>query len=665
MELINGAFGHRHKATEAALKLALQDGELGINDADKSVWIKGYNGVNDFIKLTPALNFRSFTPAADGVTDDAAVLLEAAETAYAAGVGLYIPKGNYKISSLHFNGFENGLLMYGDGFLTKLIFGDGEYGIWLDADRTGSPIPCRKMVFSDMQWSFPEAIDQDCIRLGGSAGTSEAYENTFRNIYAVGKSSSSLQRGLYIENSYINHFYNCYFLQFGTNITFETEANSNHFFGCSVRSQQTNHIRLVHGLSGQQNTFIGGDIENGVELIRNEGCEGLEFHGVYMEKSLNVAGHFMGGLTKITNCLLSEFRFYAYADGAHILENNRIIKTGTSFFLYFVEDTTPYFAWNNNRMYENPANPSLTGLFVRGYLGGFQYTTDGGSSWANATIGSYAQVSQERIYDVNLSAHKRYQMFFGDGVYNAGNGSVVGDLSVSGFGTFSRLGANKLPSAATAYNNYVQEHRLPVTGETSILNGSATIRFGVGNSTASFSYTSRSTGQKSFSASGFSPNLAIPGSTFTVSGVTFTVIRSDGNIIYVVEDVSATASSGTLTSVMYASAKLELTTSEARLRGGVSIGAGGATISKVVKGETTWDPASLADGAAASTTVTVTGAVVGDPAYASLSTIGTGAWLISAQVTAVDTVTVVILNKTGGTVDLGSGTVRVAVTKFA
>lgn len=78
-------------------------------------------------------------------------------------------------------------------------------------------------------------------------------------------------------------------------------------------------------------------------------------------------------------------------------------------------------------------------------------------------------------------------------------------------------------------------------------------------------------------------------------------------------------------------------------------------------GSTTWDPASIADGAVASTTVTVTGAAVGDRAVASLSTLGANDVLISAHVQATDTVRVVILNKTGGALDLGSGTLNVDV----
>jgi hypothetical protein len=78
---------------------------------------------------------------------------------------------------------------------------------------------------------------------------------------------------------------------------------------------------------------------------------------------------------------------------------------------------------------------------------------------------------------------------------------------------------------------------------------------------------------------------------------------------------------------------------------------------------TTWNPASATTGTAQSTTVTVTGAAVGDPAVASLTTMPTGTWLLSAQVTAANTVTVTLRNDSGGTVDPASGTLRVTVWK--
>ena len=80
-----------------------------------------------------------------------------------------------------------------------------------------------------------------------------------------------------------------------------------------------------------------------------------------------------------------------------------------------------------------------------------------------------------------------------------------------------------------------------------------------------------------------------------------------------------------------------------------------------VSGTKTWDPGSVADGALTSTVLTVTGAVVGDPVAVGFSTaVPAGALLVGA-VTAADSVTVTLLNKTGGALDLTSGTLKAIV----
>lgn len=81
-----------------------------------------------------------------------------------------------------------------------------------------------------------------------------------------------------------------------------------------------------------------------------------------------------------------------------------------------------------------------------------------------------------------------------------------------------------------------------------------------------------------------------------------------------------------------------------------------------LSGSTTYDPPSLADGAGASTTVTVTGAALGDMAIASFS-LSTQGITVTANVTAADTVTVRFQNETGGVIDLTSGTLRARVIK--
>ena len=87
----------------------------------------------------------------------------------------------------------------------------------------------------------------------------------------------------------------------------------------------------------------------------------------------------------------------------------------------------------------------------------------------------------------------------------------------------------------------------------------------------------------------------------------------------------------------------------------------GTRLNNVFTGSTTYDPPSLADGEAASASVTVTGARVGDFVLISHDQITSGSWLISGKVASNDVVTATILNKTGGVVDIASGTLSALV----
>lgn len=88
-----------------------------------------------------------------------------------------------------------------------------------------------------------------------------------------------------------------------------------------------------------------------------------------------------------------------------------------------------------------------------------------------------------------------------------------------------------------------------------------------------------------------------------------------------------------------------------------------AVIGKMLTGSKTFDFPSVSAGAQTTTTVTVTGAALGDFVTAvSVNVDLTGARLFG-YVSAADTVTVVLSNGTGGPVDLASATLAVRVRK--
>jgi len=85
-------------------------------------------------------------------------------------------------------------------------------------------------------------------------------------------------------------------------------------------------------------------------------------------------------------------------------------------------------------------------------------------------------------------------------------------------------------------------------------------------------------------------------------------------------------------------------------------------VQTVLDGSATFDPTSLADGAGETTTVTSAGAALGDFARASFGVDLQGI-ILTAWVSAVDTVSVRFQNETGGVIDLASSTLSVLIDK--
>lgn len=88
-----------------------------------------------------------------------------------------------------------------------------------------------------------------------------------------------------------------------------------------------------------------------------------------------------------------------------------------------------------------------------------------------------------------------------------------------------------------------------------------------------------------------------------------------------------------------------------------------APLAGLLTGSATYDAPSLLDGAGATTTVTVTGAALGDFAMASLG-VDTAGISVTAYVSAANTVSVRVQNESGGTLDLASTTLRATVLPF-
>lgn len=95
---------------------------------------------------------------------------------------------------------------------------------------------------------------------------------------------------------------------------------------------------------------------------------------------------------------------------------------------------------------------------------------------------------------------------------------------------------------------------------------------------------------------------------------------------------------------------------------GTQIGIHSVAVGQVAWTET-WNPGSIAAAGYEAEDVTVPGAAVGDFVMASLTTMVTNDMMLTAHVSAADTVKVILFNPTAGAIDLGSGTLAVIVFK--
>lgn len=92
----------------------------------------------------------------------------------------------------------------------------------------------------------------------------------------------------------------------------------------------------------------------------------------------------------------------------------------------------------------------------------------------------------------------------------------------------------------------------------------------------------------------------------------------------------------------------------------MKVGASGAAVTNLLAGTATYNPPSLADAIVATTTVTVTGAVVGDSCDPGFTTFGTvGGIHITCQVSTTSVALVTFDNESTVTQDLATGTLKI------
>lgn len=222
-----------------------------------------------------------FNVKGDG-TDETAIIQSAINYASSKKLPLVCPGGENKIYGINSLIIKTNTVMHGTGMF-KLM-----------TEAT------KGMIFDNVK-----DIQLTGIKVRVSAANQLAFElkNGTKQVKFNGVQLDALETfsgtlGLSLTNTWINTFVGCEFLMMANAIQFNTEANSNRFLGCSLRTDKEptsfSSYLIVHN-DGHANEFIGGDIENAKAHLEMNGGS-LSFKGVYMEVATNMFGiEFKGG----------------------------------------------------------------------------------------------------------------------------------------------------------------------------------------------------------------------------------------------------------------------------------------------------------------------------------------------------------------------------------
>lgn len=350
------------------------------------------------IEGAPA-NVLDFGAVGNGVADDTAAI----QAAIAASKTLYWPSGTYNISSsITLSG--NSISWFGDGYENSVINLTSSASITFTGNRN---------TFSELNFKASSTVSTTPFVLGVTAGTA-FFDSSFTNCKFQGNATTNAQSLLSLNNAYINTFTSCLMFFGGTVININSVGGRNTFQGCSIRAtQDANNDQLIKHVAGDSNYFIGCDIET-CTLIVNISGGLVNFQNCYFEAALrrddaglSTSAILSGGMSTFDSCYISNMIFSVYTAAAIVFKSNYFLKAAAPLALYFREITLPYMHIEGN--FVTPQSSASVGLFMRVASPTIiQYTTDGGTTFATATVTNYCYVNQERCRDINTASFIKF-----------------------------------------------------------------------------------------------------------------------------------------------------------------------------------------------------------------------------------------------------------------
>lgn len=533
-------------------------------------------------------NIKWFGAVGDGVTDDATAI----NKAIATQAIVYAPKGTYLTGSQI-------TLNYSTAF-----YGAGQGQTIILSDHTGTAF---KIATNNRPHLADFKISRNTV---GALGSRTGIGLDVYGDFAGGSSvQAHVERvwiqgfsvGLQLEACFLSSFYELTLKQNDTTYKFKNNTNDSIlFFGCKSNLSIKQHLYADGGAAECGGTFYGCEFEGAFyfpafEVVDATSGFGFTFTDCYAKEnnegsfagsSLNLwlsnvpgeltikgGGWSAGGMNNarifyFRNTVGSVIKYRVNIEtaltdtrgsgaGSAPVDMDSAILTDFTHFIrvkncYRVGTGTPYptICDRDDTQYNNEffGNAKLKGIKLLNHTG--SEVIDSDSSGNVRLLGSTYLRNHWVHFDGSISWHiwvgPSGQLRIKNGApSSAGDGDPIAYI-------IPKLQIQVLMRSLLAAD-YGFQQWLDVAGfnlgETQLGSGlsTAVFKWGTGAASADFAYSALDSSAKSFTVTGLSPNMVIPRSNFTVGGNTYTVINSDATKVYVVEDNSAEAATGTLT----------------------------------------------------------------------------------------------------------------------
>lgn len=562
------------------------------------------------VTLNSRINVKDYPYLAtgNGSTDDTTAIRAALAAAIAASADLYFPAGTYLMNgNAAYDEVAFGLLYIHDTGISLIGDGSGITTIKSGSATAGG------VRFSGVTQSTCSGIT---INMNGGSGFGLYFGGQYsyvndvfiKNIVYV-RANDTLVSGiaLVIPGSTLCKF---------THVVIDTCANGIYagfsgtdpsapcqyltFNDCSAAFASDGfNVRVKYGNNIAFNDLY---VESAPErIIDLQNCVTTSFIGTSgewtVEAALTTNSHI-----KITNCYDTKFDGVRITYAAGNVANKNIFEMSTANTLTVFNDILLRFYENMGELIKTTAtqeNVALTNVYC--------YALAGGKTLTAITTGAFGAITASNILGANFKptgSHVHVVSAFCDVYVTPGTNIIHVEV-----GTGNKIYITNVEYVGAKIFNYVGSSQLTLAQ-----GGNTEMEIAVANSYYKFG-----------------------------NGITF----KWSSAVTPTSNVTATPGSICVTN--------NGTNGVAWLKESGTGNTGWLRLSAYLEGSATYDPPSLVDGAGATTTVTVTGAALGDYAQASFSLDLQGITL-SAYVSSANTVSVRFQNESGGTIDLASGT---------